>query len=144
MAQFTLRSLRDSEEVGIDGVTYALHSKGGPQRPVEAYTLSHEGARVVRASRSSAPGQSFEVQFDDRIVKLARRGRCCDLLARGQRIGTISRRHVLARRAALSVPADWSMPVVVFIAILAALLRDRPPPSESGPGIVDDVIDLFD
>lgn len=75
MAQFTLRSLRDSEEVRIDGVPYALHCKGGPDRPVEAYTLSREGDRVVRASRSSAPGHSFEVQFEDRVVKLVRHGR---------------------------------------------------------------------
>lgn len=145
VAQFTLRSLRDSEEVHIDGVPYALHCTGGPDRPVEAYTLSRDGARVVRASRSSAPVHSFEVQFDDRVVHLVRRGRCCELLARGQRIGTISRRHVIARRAAISLPADLSLPVVVFIAILAALLRGRPSPSESGP-VSDaiDVLDLFD
>lgn len=145
MAQFTLRSLRDSEEVHIDGVPYALHCKGGPDRPVETYTLSRDGARVLRASKSSAPSHSFQVQFEDRVVKLVRHGRWCELFARGQRIGTINRRHVIARHAALTLPADLSVPVVVFIAILAALLRGRPSPSESDP-VSDaiDVLDLFD
>ena len=58
-----LRSLRDSEEVRIDGVPYALHCKGGPGRPVEAYSCHTTAPGVVRAGGSSAPGHSFEVQF---------------------------------------------------------------------------------
>lgn len=145
VAHFTLRSLRDSGEVHIDGAPYELQCTGGQERPIESYTLSRSGVRVVRASRSSAPGHAFEIQFDDRVVTLIRQGRRCDLVARGQRIGTISRRHVFARRAGILLPADLGLPVVVFVAMLAAMLRGRPSPRGSDP-VSDaiDVINLFD
>lgn len=142
VAQFTLRSLRDSGEVHIDGVSYELQCTGGQERPIESYTLSRSGVRVVRASRSSAPVHAFEIQFDDRVVKLIRRGRHCDLFAGRERIGTISRRHVFARRAGIVLPADVALPVVVFVAMLALMLRGRPSPRDSGP--VSDAIDVID
>lgn len=144
VAEFVLRSLRDSGQVRIDGLPYDLHCTGGQQRPVEAYTLSRAGTRVARASRLSGPGHAFEIQFDGRVVKLIRRGQRYDVISGGQRIGAVSRRHVFARRAAISLPADLSSAVVVFVAILAALLRGRPSPR--GSGLVDpfDVIDLLD
>lgn len=145
VAQFTLGSLRDSRPLRIDGVSYELHCKGDAQRPVEAYTLVHEGARVARASKSTALGNGFEMQLDERVFQVVRRGRRCLVAAQGQKIGSIAPRHPFTRRADISMLEDLSLPVIVFVAVLVALLRNRPGP-EAADSPVDllDVIDLFD
>ncbi|MEX2620627.1 MAG: hypothetical protein WD250_10440 [Egibacteraceae bacterium] len=100
---------------------------------------------MARASKSSALGNGFEVQVDGRVLQVVRKGRRCLVAARGQRVGSIVPRHPLTRRADISLPEDLTLPVLVFVALLAALLRNRPGPREAAaPVDLLDVIDLFD
>lgn len=143
VAQFSLKSLRDSGQLRIGGVPHDLHCKGDALRPLETYTLSHEGARMVRARKSTVLSNAFEIQLDDLVLTLIRRGRRCVVLAQGKRIGFIAPRHALRRRSDIDLPDDLTLPVKVFVAVLVTLLRSRPE-SDRSPFDVFDVVDLFD
>ena len=125
VAQIKTSTLQESGAFSIDGASYRAYREGMCSGE---FLLEQNSHTIARAQKPSAFLNSFNIEYSDRSYTLKKEsllGRSFVLLQGDLEVGSIHRKSILNRKAAVSLPETMPMPVQVFVMWLAILLWRR-------------------
>jgi hypothetical protein len=116
---------REKGQLELEDGTYQLYREG----PFSGdFILEHNGKLVARASKPSALRNRFEVELpNQRLVmrKLSVWNRSFGLFDGEKQVGSIYPIGIFTRRSNIDLPADWPLPIRIFLFWLAFLMWKR-------------------
>ena len=113
LVDFQLSSWRTTGVLSVEGVNYRVSREG----MLGDFVMQQAGSVLVRATKPSAFRRAFEIQYKGRRFTLRAKApftRAFVLLYGSSEIGSIVPESVLTRRATVSLPEDWPLPVKSF------------------------------
>ncbi|MDZ4698468.1 MAG: hypothetical protein SH809_02075 [Rhodothermales bacterium] len=131
--------MKDGEEIGLLDIK-AMREAATLHLGDEVFELGREGmmsgafflARgeevVVKAVKPSAFKSEFEIHLGDQVLILKKEGLLSsgyELLQSEAVIGRIDRDGLLTRKATIELPADWPLPLQLFVYWLVQLMWNR-------------------
>ncbi len=125
VAEIDISWWRERGVLTVSGVDYHVYRQGVMSGD---FILERGGLALARAEKPSAFHRSFIVEHQAKRYTLRTRSmfRRAFLLLEGEReIGSVCPEGVFTRRATVVLPADWPLPVKVFIIWLAVVLWKR-------------------
>jgi len=116
---------REKASVELKDGTYLLYREG---RFSGDFLIEHNGKVVARATKPSALYNTFEIKVAGRSLvlrKLSIWNRRFGLFDGDKQIGSIYPLSLFSRRAIVDLPADWPLPIRVFVFWLVFIIWKR-------------------
>jgi hypothetical protein len=116
---------REKARVELKDGTYLLYREG---YFTGDFLMEHEGKLVARASKPSALRHKFEVGIAGRLLVLRQPSiwnRRFGLFDGDKQVGAIYPLSFLSRRTNIDLPADWPLPIRVFLFWLVFIIWKR-------------------
>jgi hypothetical protein len=116
---------REKARVELKDGTYLLYREG---YFTGDFLMEHEGKLVARASKPSALRHKFEVGIAGRLLVLRQPSiwnRRFGLFDGDKQVGAIYPLSLLSRRTNIDLPADWPLPIRVFLFWLVFIIWKR-------------------
>ncbi len=115
---------KEAGEISIAGQPYRLYRES----LLGAFVLERQGAAVARATKPSVFRSLFDLELADGLYSLRRAfvfGKNFSVYRGEVEVGSVQRAHWLSRRALIDLPADWPVPVQVFVFWLVLMIWNR-------------------
>ena len=116
---------RDKATLEIQDGTYELYREG---QFVGDFVLEHNGNILARASKPSAFRNRFDVELPNRRLMLRKLGalsRRFGLFDGDRQVGGVYPLGIFTRRSSIDLPAEWPLPLRVFVFWLAFIIWKR-------------------
>jgi hypothetical protein len=117
LAEFNLSAWREKGAVWVDGVDYRLYRESPPGD----FVLQHAGSVIARATKPSAFRREFVVRYRERPYTLRAKAafrRTFVVLDGSVEVGSLVPENWLTRRAMVTLPEDWPLPLKLFAMLL--------------------------
>ena len=131
IAGITLSGWRGWREKGVltvEGVDHhAYRQVYGDGAMSGDFVVERDGVELARAAKPSGFRNAFVLEYERKRYPLRRKiwTRRLVLLDGDQVLGTIAPQGLWSRRLTVTLPDNWPLPVKVFVAWLALILRTR-------------------
>ncbi len=116
---------KESGKISIEGRPYKLYREGLMSG---AFVLENEGHAIARAIKPSAFRSQFDLEINARRYSLKRDsvfGRAFSVFQDGAAVGSIRPAGLFTKRTIIDLPADWPIPVQVFVFWLVLVIWKR-------------------
>jgi hypothetical protein len=124
VAEFKLSSWREKGIVSVDSIDYNLYRES----LLGDFILQRAGAVIARASKPSTFRRSFVIRYRERQYTLRPKSAFTQafvVLDGSAQIGTLAPQRWFSRKAKVTLPDDWPLPLKMFAMWLAIVLWNR-------------------
>jgi len=104
---------REKGVLSVDGVDYRVYRES----PLGEFVVEHAGSMLARAAKPSAFKREFVIRYDQKPYTLRAESvfrRTFIVLDGSTKVGSIVPRNMWGRRATVTLPDDWPLPVKSF------------------------------
>lgn len=125
VALLDVSSWRERATLEIDGAAYTFAGQGVFGR---TFLLQRDDHTLATAEKPSAFRNRFEVEHQGRRYQVEKAGfwrRDFAVLDNGRQIGSVRASGVFSRDVTVDLPADWPLPLQVFVFWLVLVLWKR-------------------